>query len=331
MKNRNVQLAALIASATLLMAGPATAQPEKAPAEQMVALSEVPSQAFAGSGSKQMLKAQVLLDRARFSPGVIDGYAGSNTSRAIRAFERAKGLEADGKLDAAVMQRLEASASGQVLKRYRISDDDVDGPFIDQVPDALAKQAKLDRLAYVGPAELLAEKFHMSQDLLKALNPDADFSQSGTEIVVAASGDDSISGQVARIEVDKSASAVRAFDGSGKLLASYPATVGSKELPSPSGSMEVKAVASEATYHFDPEKNDWGPDKALTIAAGPNNPVGGVWIDLTKDGYGIHGSPEPALIGKTASHGCVRLTNWDAQELAGAVEPGVKVVFTGES
>jgi lipoprotein-anchoring transpeptidase ErfK/SrfK len=127
--------------------------------------------------------------------------------------------------------------------------------------------------------------------------------------------------------VDKGTSEVRAYDGSGRLLASYPGTIGSDTFPSPSGTMEVRAVASAPTYYFDPSGREWGPDKRLTIAAGPNNPVGGTWIDLSKEGYGIHGSPDPRLIGKTASHGCVRLTNWDAAELGGAVEKGAAVAF----
>jgi lipoprotein-anchoring transpeptidase ErfK/SrfK len=129
------------------------------------------------------------------------------------------------------------------------------------------------------------------------------------------------------IEVDKAASALRAFTADGTLVATYPATIGSNTFPSPSGEMEVRAVAPAPTYHFDPEGRSWGPDEKLTIAAGPNNPVGGTWIDLTKEGYGIHGTPEPRLIGKTSSHGCVRLTNWDAEELAKAVSPGTKVEF----
>ena len=128
--------------------------------------------------------------------------------------------------------------------------------------------------------------------------------------------------------MDKGRSEVRAFDAAGTLLATYPGTIGSDRFPSPDGSMEVRAVAPAPTYYFDPSGRDWGPGKRLTIAAGPNNPVGGTWIDLTKEGYGIHGSPDPRLIGKTASHGCVRLTNWDAAELGRAVEQGTTVTFT---
>lgn len=179
--------------------------------------------------------------------------------------------------------------------------------------------AKLDHLGFESAAEALAEKFHMDRRFLEALNPGVDFAMAGTKIVVIAGRGAEPIGAVARIEVDKKAATLRAFDDRGALLASFPATIGSGDFPSPSGAMEVRAVAPEPKYYFDPEGRNWGPDERLTIAAVPNNPVGGTWIDLTKEGYGIHGTPDPRLIGKTASHGCVRLTNWDAAALAKAV------------
>lgn len=224
------------------------------------------------------------------------------------------------------MQKLRAGYAGGPIQTYKISPDDVAGPFVDVPPD-MEGQAKLDALGFEGPAEALAEKFHMAQSLLLALNPGADFSDVGANITVVVPGANKPASPVARIEVDKSRSELRAFAADGELVATYPATIGSSTFPSPSGSMEVNAIAPKPTYHFNPEGRDWGPDKQLTIAAGPNNPVGGTWIDLSKDGYGIHGTPEPRLIGKTNSHGCVRLTNWDADELAKAVSKGTTVEF----
>jgi lipoprotein-anchoring transpeptidase ErfK/SrfK len=182
--------------------------------------------------------------------------------------------------------------------------------------DALLVQVLLDRSRH-SPGE----------SFLIALNPGVDFSKVGTEINVLSAGPEELPAKVTRIEVDKKASSVRAYAEDGKLLASYPATIGSSSFPSPSGNMEVRAVAPAPKYYFDPEGRSWGPDHKVTIAAGPNNPVGSTWIDLSKDGYGIHGTPEPRLIGKTASHGCVRLTNWDAKELGTAVNRGTSVVF----
>lgn len=287
-----------------------------------------PGDLFSGSRTRQMLEAQILLDGAGHSPGVIDGYGGGNTARGIAAFERNNGLKEDGKIDAKTMAALRKMSDGPLLKRYSLTEDDVAGPF-KRVPDGMAAQAKQDRLGYASAIEALAEKFHLAQGLLMALNPDVDFStaKAGTQITVAAVRNAALP-DVARIEVDKAKAELRAYDGSGKIVATYPATVGSGDFPSPSGEMKVTAIAADANYTFDPTKQEWGGDTMLTLPPGPNNPVGGVWIDLAKDGYGIHGSPDPKLIGKTASHGCVRLTNWDAQRLLRAVKPGeTQVVF----
>lgn len=294
-----------------------------------VSLNDVRGDLFSGSRKKEMLAVQVLLDRARFSPGVIDAAGGDNTRKAIEAYERAEALEVDGQVDDELMARLERSQGRDVLRRYTVSKEDVDGPFVELIPDSLEKQAELDALSYTGPAELLAEKFHMDQGFLETLNPDADFRKAGTEIIVAARRSGGIDGDVKRIEVNKRDNTVRAYGDEDKLLAFYPATVGSESLPSPDGTMKVEAVAYDAVYYFNPENLSWGPDKKLEIPAGPNNPVGTTWIDLSEESYGIHGSPDPALISKTASHGCVRLTNWDVGELADAVSKGVNVEFVG--
>jgi lipoprotein-anchoring transpeptidase ErfK/SrfK len=277
-----------------------------------------------------MLRAQVLLDRAHFGPGVIDGQDGENVRNAISAFEQANELPVDGRLDADTWAKLTADA-GPVLTDYVITAEDVAGPFTPAIPKDYAEMAKLDRLGFTGPLEALAERFHMDVALLQALNPGADFGAAGARIVVAAPARADLPAKVTRIEVDKAKKQLRAFDAQGKLLAAYPATIGSQDLPTPSGEWAVRTVAPDPTWTYDPSRLNFG-DKSkgkLTIAAGPNNPVGAVWIDLTKDTYGIHGAAEPRLVGKVASHGCVRLTNWDAEQLAAAVEKGAKVVFLG--
>lgn len=287
----------------------------------------LPAAAFSGARSRKILIAQVLLDRSHHSAGVIDGYAGGNTRRALEAFEAANGLPRDGRIDDEVMEKLSASLGSGIVTSYTISSEDVSGPF-KPVPRSMKAMARRDALGFASAEELLAEKFHMSTGLLEALNPGAALSKAGTRILVVNAGDDQLSGSVARIEIDKAGSEVRAYDGSDAIVATYPATVGSSDFPSPSGTMKVAAIAPRPNYTFDPDDQDWGGDKALTLPPGPNNPVGGTWIDLGKNGYGIHGTPDPADIGKTASHGCVRLTNWDAAELAKAVQPGTtRVVF----
>lgn len=277
-----------------------------------------------------LIRLQVLLDRSRFSPGVIDGLHGDNVAKAIRAYEQANGLDADGKPDEALLSKLTSEDEEPVLTRYTITSEDVDGPFLDSVPEKLEDMAKLDSLSYTSPRELLAEKFHMDEDLLEALNPGVDFAKAGAEITVAKVGQREAKETVTRIEVDKAMGALFAYGEGGELTAFYPATIGSGDMPSPTGTHEVRAVASNPKYYYDPEKLNFSGVEAeglLEIAAGPNNPVGSVWIDLTKETYGIHGTPEPSLIAKSQSHGCVRLTNWDAEELSKMVKKGTSVTF----
>jgi lipoprotein-anchoring transpeptidase ErfK/SrfK len=241
-----------------------------------------------------------------------------------------------------------SASPNQILTHYTISAEDVAGPFEKQTPTGLVEMAQLSGLSYSSPLAELAETFHMSESLLKELNPRANFSQPGADIVVAAvspmllrSGRHAIEARpptaseaqkIARAEtiiVDKPARNVRAYDKKGKLLAFYPATMGSEEKPAPSGAFKVRRVEWNPDYVYDP-RFAWkgvNTNRKLTISPGPNNPVGLVWIDLTAPSYGIHGTPQPEDIGKTQSHGCVRLTNWDAVELASMVGAGAVVRF----
>jgi len=273
-----------------------------------------------------IIRAQVLLERARFSPGAIDGLGGENTRQAIAAFEEANDLPVDGELDAQVFARL-TQAAAPVMTRYTITAADVAGPFR-PVPTSLEDQAALTALNYASAFEGLAEKFHVTEELLSALNPDANFERVGATIVVPAVSSAPLPA-VTRIVVDKGDSALRAYGADGTLLAFYPATIGSSARPAPSGRLTVVGVANEPDYTYDPERVSYDRgDRKLVVPAGPNNPVGSVWIELSRDTYGIHGTPDPEKIAKTASNGCVRLTNWSAEQLAAAVKPGVEVVFS---
>jgi lipoprotein-anchoring transpeptidase ErfK/SrfK len=279
-----------------------------------------------------LIKVETLLDRAHFSPGEIDGRGGANLKNAIDAFEQAHGLADGGKVDAEFFRALTAD-SGPVTQDYVINAEDEKGPFLGTVPTGFPEMAKLKYLGHANPLESLAEKFHLSEKLLRELNPKADFAAVGTSIVAVRPGDGDIGEPVARVEVDKNTDQVRAIDSTGRIVAAFPATVGSTERPAPSGEWAVKSVAANPTYVYDPRRLTFG-DKSkgvLTIAAGPNNPVGSTWIALTRETYGIHGSPNPSRIGKTESHGCVRLTNWDAAALARAVRRGTPVVFVGRT
>ena len=273
-----------------------------------------------------ILRAQILLDRAWFSVGEIDAKYGSNVRRAVTAFQRARDLTPTGTVDAPTWTALEQG--GTVLVPYQITPEDVAGPFM-RAPEDMMKKAKLPALYFASPLEALAERFHASPALLTELNPGVAFDVAGTTITVP-SVSNTVPPPAAEIRVDDHDRSVVAVDESGRTIARYPATTGSSHDPLPRGRWKVNGIFWNPQFHYNP-RLFWdakrGHSKA-TIQPGPNSPVGVVWIDLSKEHYGIHGTPEPANIGKTASHGCVRLTNWDALRLAGLVKPGTRVVFT---
>jgi lipoprotein-anchoring transpeptidase ErfK/SrfK len=274
------------------------------------------------------VRIEVLLDRAHFSPGVIDGYNGDNVRKAVRAYQSAHQLTPNGRADGDLLQALTAQDQAPALVAYVVSADDVSGPFV-QVPGDFEAQSHLQHLGYRGPKEEIAEKFHMDQHLLTRLNANVDFTHAGATIVVASAAD-SLPEAVSSIVVDKQEKSVQAFNAAGAMIAFFPATIGSQDTPAPSGNFKVANIDFNHTYRFRPDQLPafhGRYTRAFDIQPGPNNPTGLVWIGLSRPTYGIHGSPEPALISKTESHGCVRLTNWDALELAHAVHRGTPVSF----
>jgi lipoprotein-anchoring transpeptidase ErfK/SrfK len=273
-----------------------------------------------------LIRVQILLDRAHASPGVIDGRDGDNLRKAIRAFETMRGLEPDGEMDPEFWSALAADSAKSTLV-YEITPEDVNGRYVPELPEDYSKLAKLKWLGYRDAAEMLAERFHMDEKLLRALNPDVDFKTPGQKILVADVGPPP-EAKVAKIVVDKDGGELRAYDRDEKLVMATPATVGSSDTPSPSGRMKITGSYPDPHYKYDPVKNFRQGDnrRKLNLPPGPNGPVGSMWIDLSKPTYGIHGTPEPAKIDKTNSHGCVRLTNWDAATLAKMVEPGKTTV-----
>ena len=323
----------LFATALALTVGPALSAPQKAGRGQTLSLVQVNDAEWRGKRGGQstavLVKLQVLLDRAHASPGEIDASFGGNTRKAVVAYREMKGLSRGERIDEALWRALTETDQRPPLKTYTISEADISGPFTEKVPTDYREKAELPRLGYTSLVEALAEKFHMSEKLLRRLNPDAAFDKSGTEIAVADVQRDGLPRKVGRIEIK--GTQVRVYDKDESIVAIYPATVGSTERPSPAGELKVTAVAENPTYYYDPANNLKGVDveEKLKLPPGPNNPVGAVWISLSEKGYGIHGTPDPEAVGKRASHGCIRLTNWDALELAKHVQKGTPVKIEG--
>lgn len=276
-----------------------------------------------------IVKAQILLSRRSISPGVIDGVDGENFSKAVAQFRRHAKLPEGDEIDELAWLNLGGDTVNDVIADYALTDKDAAYDFADEIPRDYAKQARMKRLSYTSPQEMLGERFHMSEALLGALNPKRAFSEAGARVLVASVRRSLEKGAALRIDAVKSTGMVIVIGAQDKVLASYPATIGSEDMPSPSGEYTIERVARNPNYTYDPEKNfQQGKNtETLVLPPGPNGPVGTVWIALSKPTFGIHGTPEPSKVSKTSSHGCIRLTNWDAEELADLVKPGVPVRF----
>ena len=283
--------------------------------------------AGAKASTATTLRAQVLLDRAHFATGEIDGASGSNMRKAIAGYQRKMGIMPSGILDAETWKALSADNSPALIA-YTLTDADVAGPF-EPIPESMADKAKLPALGYTSVLEAMGEKFHASPKLLLRLNPGKDLTKAGEQIVVPNVLDAEPLPKAGKILVDKSERTLSLLDTAGKVIAQFPSSSGTENDPLPIGTWKVNGISKNPVFHYNP-KLFWDAEageKKAKIPAGPNNPVGVAWIDLSKPHYGIHGSPVPASIGKTQSHGCIRLTNWDVSLVSLSVGPGTEVVM----
>jgi lipoprotein-anchoring transpeptidase ErfK/SrfK len=298
-----------------------------------------------------ILHAQVILDHLGFSPGILDGREGQSLTAALKGFQMSRGMAQSGTLDPATLAALKPYASLRPVKRLTLDAATLKGPYINPMPKDPEKQSKLASLAYTRPLEKLAEMFHTTPEVLVELNPGGRAIKPGAEFVfpnaLPASrdypadikpawrqtlNDLNVEAKVPEADhlvVDKSDKVLRVFDKQNRLVAQFSATMGSQHDPLPIGRWKIYGADTNPKFHYNPALF-WdakkGDEKAM-LPPGPNGPVGVVWLDLSKEHYGIHGTPEPQLIGRTQSHGCIRLTNWDAARLALMVKPGTEAVF----
>jgi lipoprotein-anchoring transpeptidase ErfK/SrfK len=290
------------------------------------------------------LHLEILLDRANFSPGIIDGGWGINAAKALAFFadpdDRAR--FAGGappnvtSVDRRIYDRLRAGAGSEpLLKRYTVTADDVAAPFV-RIPENVYEQAKLDCLCYTSAAELLSERFHTSRRLLAQLNPRVRFEKltAGTRILVPNIRDERAPSPTdtaiaAKLVISKKGFWTHVHDANGQIIYHFPSTLGAGYDPSPTGAFKIGDVSRDPAFRYQPKLFSEVPDSMpeARLPPGPNSPVGVVWISLSKPHYGIHGTSSPETIGYTSSHGCVRLTNWDALHLSLVVEPGTPVEF----
>lgn len=281
-----------------------------------------------------VLKAQILLDRANYSVGPIDGRWGKNSEIAVYWFQQQNGIAPTGDIDEPTYRTLVRAASGSsALVQHPLTAEDIEGPFT-SIPDDVYEQAKLDCMCYESVAEKLAERFHTTVETLELLNPKIRLNELRARQTILApnvrtAAPENAAKNIARIAISIKGNYFHGHDASGNIVFHAPTTLGSKFDPSPTETLKTVKTAFGPHFKYQPKLFAEVPDDKpeADLQPGPNSPVGRVWIALSKPHFGIHGTSTPDTIGYASSHGCVRLTNWDAVDVARRTPDGTQVAF----